>query len=54
VTALLVPLAVVPTMFISDATFRLQWNTPKAITGMQSLLLLAGGLSLTLGAAIVL
>lgn len=53
VTLLVVSAATLSTALISDDVFRMQWRTPKTITTTTCMLLLAGGLALALGAALV-
>jgi len=53
ITLIVVAAAVLPTALIPDASFRAQWDTPKAITTATCLLFLAGGLALALGALVV-
>lgn len=48
------PVAVLLTVTISDERFRSQWDSPKTITWDIGFLLMAGGLVLALGAALVL
>lgn len=53
VLLMVVPLACLATAFISDETFRDQWRSPKTITFGTCMLLLAAGLTVALGAALV-
>jgi oligosaccharide repeat unit polymerase len=52
-TLVVVPLAVVSAGVFGDQAFRDLWRTPKTITTTTCLLLLAGGLTLALGAAAI-
>ena len=53
ITLLVVSAAVLATLLVPDASFRAQWDTPKAITTATCLLFLSGGLALALGALVV-